>query len=101
MISRMSLIVVDEAHRASGSYAYCRLMGIVHGSSSSSKPRVLALTATPGSSWAALQETVSNLRVSAILHRSETSPDVQPHIHHRSCRRARRQHLLCFALVCF
>jgi ATP-dependent DNA helicase MPH1 len=85
MISRMSLVVVDEAHRAAGHYAYCKVMDVVYNSSGASKPRVLALTATPGSSWAALQEAVTALRVSAVLHRSEECPDVQRHVHRRLC----------------
>jgi ATP-dependent DNA helicase MPH1 len=85
MVDRMALIVVDEAHRASGDYAYCRLMDLVFGSGSKSKPRVLGLTATPGSSWASLQECASSLRISSIMHRSDSSPDVQPYIHQRTC----------------
>jgi ERCC4-related helicase len=85
MIARISLIVVDEAHRASGEYAYCKVMNMLYEGSSGHKPRVLALTATPGNSWAALQETVTSLRLTSILHRSESSPDVLRHVHPRLC----------------
>jgi ERCC4-related helicase len=85
MINRMALIVVDEAHRASGDYAYCRVMNALFGSGSRSKPRVLALTATPGNSWASLQECVMSLRISSIMYRSDTSPDVQKYINQRTC----------------
>ena len=68
MIARISLIVVDEAHRASGEYAYCKVMNMVF-CGGGDTPRVLALTATPGHSWASLQETVSSLRVTCVLHR--------------------------------
>ena len=60
-------------------------MNTVYEGSSSRRPRVLALTATPGNSWAALQETVTSLRLASILHRSESSPDVLRHVHPRLC----------------
>jgi ERCC4-related helicase len=85
MVERMALIVVDEAHRAAGDYAYCTLMNSIFGSGSRCKPRVLALTATPGNSWACLQECVTSLRISSIAHRSDTSPDVRRYIHQRAC----------------
>ncbi len=58
----VSLLVVDEAHRASGDYAYC---GVVRYMMSRNPHfRVLALTATPGAKGEAVQDVIDNLHVS-------------------------------------
>eukprot|EP00061_Rhincodon_typus_P018782 g48104.t1 len=63
-------LVVDEAHKALGNHAYCQvvreLCNYTH------QFRVLALTATPGSSIFAMTTV-----------RSENSLDLQPYSHHR------------------
>src|SRR5204862_201954 len=48
------LLVIDEAHRATGDYAYVRVVEFIRRFSSSF--RVLALTATPGSKIETVQE---------------------------------------------
>lgn len=78
---KIVLLVVDEAHKATGNYAYVnvvRKIADVH-------PffRVLALSATPGSTVEAVQEVVSNLLISKIEVRTEDSDDVQSHVHDR------------------
>lgn len=44
-------------------------------------PRVLALSATPGTDHAGVQEVVRNLGIQAIEYRRETDPDVAPYCH--------------------
>ncbi|KAG5233213.1 DEAD-box ATP-dependent RNA helicase FANCM [Salix suchowensis] len=74
-------LVIDEAHRASGNYSYCvairELLAIPV------QPRILALTATPGSKQPAVQQIIDNLQISALEYRNESDPDVIPYVHDR------------------
>jgi ERCC4-related helicase len=58
------LLVCDEAHRATGAYAYAEVVKELAGRCESF--RVLALTATPGSDIKAVQEVVTNLCIAKI-----------------------------------
>ena len=58
--SRVVLLVVDEAHRALKKYAYCSV--VKHVGFRHAHFRVLALSATPGSDVAGVQDVVDNLR---------------------------------------
>lgn len=69
----ISLLVIDEAHRAKGNYAYNNVVKFV--SRFSSSFRVLALTATPASDVDGVQEIVLNLGISKIEVRTEHSID--------------------------
>lgn len=74
-------VVVDEAHKATGSYAYSIFLedlGRIQ-----SNFRVLALSATPGTDLRKVQEVVRNLRISRIELRTEDDPDVAPFVHHK------------------
>lgn len=74
-------VVVDEAHRATGNYAYCKV--IRHLMYHNPHFRVLALTATPGNDAAKVQEVVTNLHISRIEIRTEDALDIQPYIHRK------------------
>lgn len=78
---RLVLIVVDEAHRATGSYAYVEVVKFVRRFNSSF--RVLALTATPGSSIETVQEVIDGLGISRIEIRTEESLDIRQYVHPR------------------
>ncbi|KAJ3083897.1 hypothetical protein HK102_000838, partial [Quaeritorhiza haematococci] len=80
--NRLVLLVVDEAHRATGNHAYCEVIRLLdhHGAK---KFRVLALTATPGAQETAVQEVIKNLLISRIEIRTEDSVDIRPYIHTR------------------
>ncbi|KAJ2518461.1 3'-5' DNA helicase [Coemansia sp. RSA 1939] len=94
---RVSLLVIDEAHRATGKYAYGEsinnLYMINHGHEAPTynplQPappdpfRVMALTATPGSNIGAVREIVQRLHIAHIFLRTEESMDVVPYIHGR------------------
>ncbi|CAO3591922.1 unnamed protein product [Absidia cylindrospora] len=72
---KVALLVVDEAHKATGNYAYTNViekLGRIH-----SHFRVLALSATPGSTVDKVQAVVNNLRINTIEVRTEESMDVQ------------------------
>ena len=73
-----SLIIFDEAHRATGNYAYNFIAKKYH--QQSSDPKVLALTASPGKNREKIEEVMGNLNLNAIEIRTESDPDVKPYI---------------------
>ncbi|KXJ95519.1 hypothetical protein Micbo1qcDRAFT_187515 [Microdochium bolleyi] len=75
------LLVVDEAHRATGNYSYVKVVNFIQRFSSSF--RVLALTATPGSKVEGVQDVIDNLHISHIEIRTEESIDIRSYIHSR------------------
>src|SRR5574341_609684 len=77
-ISKVSLLVFDEAHRATGDYSYVFLAKQYQ--RKSDYPRVLALTASPGSETAKIEEVCNNLGIEAVEIRTDKDPDVQPYI---------------------
>ncbi|KAJ1959447.1 3'-5' DNA helicase, partial [Dipsacomyces acuminosporus] len=96
---RIALLVIDEAHRATGKYAYGEsvslLHSIYHGHGQGTNQRiqaephkaapfrVMALTATPGSDIETVQQIINRLHISHIFLRTEESIDVAPYIHGR------------------
>ena len=78
---RLVLLVVDEAHRATGGYAYVEVVNFLKRFNSSF--RVLALTATPGSSIESVQEVIDGLSIAKIEIKTEQSIDIRQYIHAR------------------
>ncbi|KAI8366863.1 P-loop containing nucleoside triphosphate hydrolase protein, partial [Blakeslea trispora] len=76
---KISCIVVDEAHKATGNFAYTAVVRRI--SKMNKHFRVLALTATPGSSLDAVQEVVNNLHITQIQIRTEDSMDIREFSH--------------------
>eukprot|EP00897_Mesotaenium_endlicherianum_P007318 jgi/Mesen1/6614/ME000034S06065 len=80
-VQEIVLLVVDEAHRATGNAAYCvaveQLMG------AKAKLRILALTATPGGNMMKIQSVIDNLKISELEHRDESHPEVKQHMQSR------------------
>jgi ERCC4-related helicase len=76
------LLVVDEAHRATGSYAYVEVVSFLRRFNSSF--RVLALTATPGANVEAVQKVIDGLDISKVEIRTESSMDIEKYVHQRS-----------------
>ncbi|KAK0656392.1 hypothetical protein B0T16DRAFT_399217 [Cercophora newfieldiana] len=76
------LLVIDEAHRATGDYAYVKVVEFMRRFSSSF--RVLALTATPGSTVEAVQDVIDNLGISHVEIRTEESIDIRQYVHSRN-----------------
>ncbi|KIH86976.1 dead box helicase [Sporothrix brasiliensis 5110] len=81
----IALLVIDEAHRATGDYAYVKVIGFMRRFTNSF--RVLALTATPGSSVEAVQEVIDNLGMSNVEIRTEDSIDIRQYVHNRDIER--------------
>ena len=78
---KIVLLVVDEAHRATGSYAYVEVVRFLRRFNNSF--RVLALTATPGSSVESVQNVIDGLGISRVEIRTEESSDIQDYVHPR------------------
>ncbi|KAF2771947.1 P-loop containing nucleoside triphosphate hydrolase protein [Teratosphaeria nubilosa] len=78
---RIVLIVVDEAHKATGSYAYTEVIAFMRRFNSSF--RVLALTATPGSTVDAVQAVIDHLGIARVELRTELSLDIRPYTHEK------------------
>ncbi|RUS84788.1 hypothetical protein EGW08_007472, partial [Elysia chlorotica] len=74
-------LVVDEAHKALGNQSYCQVIRELCKFTNSF--RVLALSATPGSTLKAVQTVMNNLLVSHIELRTEESIDIKPYTHER------------------
>ncbi|XP_074852253.1 Fanconi anemia group M protein isoform X2 [Carettochelys insculpta] len=79
--AEIKCLVIDEAHKALGNYAYCQVVKEL--CKYTNQFRILALSATPGSDKKAVQEVISNLLISQIELCSEDSPDIQPYSHER------------------
>jgi len=80
-LSDVSLMVVDECHRAVGNYAYVFLAH--HYAAAAQNPLLLAMTASPGGDTAKVQEVCTNLGIESIETRTEADEDVVPYIHDR------------------
>ncbi|XP_074091951.1 Fanconi anemia group M protein-like [Macrotis lagotis] len=78
---KIKCLVIDEAHKALGNYAYCQVVRELI--KYTKHFRILALSATPGSDIKAVQQVVSNLLVGQIELRSEDSSDILPFTHER------------------
>ena len=74
-------VVVDEAHRASGNYAYVQVVSQIE--RRNRHFRVLALSATPGSSMEKVQEVVHKLHITHLEVRNDEDPDVKKYINSR------------------
>lgn len=72
-------VVLDEAHKAVGDYAYCKVVEQLE--AAKAKFRLLGLSATPGTSIKAIQQVILKLRINCIEARTDT--DVQKYIHDR------------------
>lgn len=74
----VALIVYDEAHRATGNYAY---VFIARRYRDAGGKHALGLTASPGSDIGKIQAVLYHLGLERIEIRTDKDPDVQPYIH--------------------
>lgn len=79
---KIVLLVVDEAHRATGGYSYVEVVKFLRRFNTSF--RVLALTATPGASVESVQEVIDGLDISRVEIRTEESLDIREYSHVRN-----------------
>uniref|UniRef100_A0A182PI13 Fanconi anemia group M protein n=1 Tax=Anopheles epiroticus TaxID=199890 RepID=A0A182PI13_9DIPT len=78
------LVVIDEAHKAKGRYAYTDVIRQLVEVNTSF--RVLALSATPGRTLEDVAEVIKNLLISHIEVRYDSSQDLQPYVFRRDVR---------------
>jgi ERCC4-related helicase len=71
-----SLVIFDEAHRATGDYPYVFI-------NEKMNTQNLALTASPGGSKEKIEEVAENLAIENFEVRTEDDPDVEPYIEER------------------
>uniref|UniRef100_A0A6P4E7G9 Uncharacterized protein LOC108037354 isoform X1 n=1 Tax=Drosophila rhopaloa TaxID=1041015 RepID=A0A6P4E7G9_DRORH len=82
--SSIKMMVVDEAHRAKGRYAYTQVADCLM--TRNHNFRMLALSATPGRTMEDVATVCKNLYISNLQVRWDNSIDVQPYIHRRTIR---------------
>ncbi|KAH8384522.1 hypothetical protein KR200_003494 [Drosophila serrata] len=80
----IKLLVVDEAHRAKGRYAYTQVADCLMAHNRNF--RMLALSATPGRTMEDVASVCQNLYICNLQVRWDNSIDVQPYIHRRIIR---------------
>ncbi len=78
-LEEVSLLGIDEAHRAVGDYAYVWIAEQYI--KKARHPRILALTASPGSDIQKIEEVCKNLHIEKIEVRTDKDSDVRPYIH--------------------
>jgi len=72
------LLIVDEAHRATGDYAYVFITKHYH--AVARHERILGLTASPGSNEDTIKEVCTNLYIEKIEVRTYDDPDVKDYV---------------------
>ncbi|XP_022825021.1 Fanconi anemia group M protein [Spodoptera litura] len=79
---KIRCLVIDEAHRARGNYAYCQIVSTLDDVGHKTY-RILALSATPGSKVEDVINVVKNLHIAHLELRTENCIDVAPYSHAR------------------
>jgi len=77
-LENVSILVMDEAHRAVGAYAYVFIAQEYL--KLSRNPLILALTASPGSTKDRIHEVCRNLQIQFVEARTELSEDVRNYV---------------------
>jgi len=80
-LADVTLLVVDECHRAVGNYAYVFLAQRYL--ASANRPLLLAMTASPGGVQEKVQDVCANLGIEHVETRTEHDPDVRPYVYER------------------
>lgn len=76
--SQVSLLVFDESHHATGDYSYVWLTKQYQ--QQAKYPRILALTASPGSDLEKIKEVCQNLLIEKVEVRTPKDKDIKPYI---------------------
>lgn len=77
-LSDVALLIFDECHRAVGNYSYVYIAEKY--AEQAKEPRVLGMTASPGSDREKIQEICTSLCVNRVESRTEYDHDVAPYI---------------------
>lgn len=84
LITHDVLLLPDEAHKATGSYAYSQVIRFLM--AKNPHFRVLALSATPGSDPEKVQSIIDHLHISRIEIRDESSMDLREYMFTKASR---------------
>ncbi|KAL4718441.1 hypothetical protein ACJJTC_016433 [Scirpophaga incertulas] len=79
---KIRCLVIDEAHRARGNYAYCQIMSTLTDMGHKTF-RILALSATPGSKVEDVVSVIKSLHIAHLELRTENCLDVATYSHSR------------------
>lgn len=77
-LEEVSLLGIDEAHRAVGNYSYVEIAKKY--SEQSKFPRIVGLTASPGAEISKIDEVCKNLMIEEIEMRTSYDEDVRPYV---------------------
>ena len=77
-LEEVSCLIFDEAHHATGEYAYVWIADRYEKTSKYS--RILGLTASPGSDMESVKEVCSNLKIEKLEVRTNRDPDMKQYI---------------------
>jgi Fanconi anemia group M protein len=77
-LKKVSMIVFDEAHRATGNYSYVAIAQRYL--EESDRPHTIGMTASPGSDADRILEICMNLGIEKVEIRSEEDEDVEPYV---------------------
>ena len=77
-LKEVCLLIEDEAHRCIRNYSYNYVSGKYQ--EQSKHPRILGLTASPGSEISKIKEICKNLAIESVELRTRDSPDVKPYL---------------------
>ena len=78
-LTKTSLIIFDEVHRAVGNYSYVFIADMYK--KQRNDRRCLGMTASPGHNLSEILEICKNLEITNIEIRTKTDPDVRPYVH--------------------
>jgi len=77
-LEEVSLLGFDEAHRAVGNYSYVFVASQYH--RLARYPRIVGMTASPGTAMDEIKDVCKNLFIEAIEVRTDDDPDVKPYV---------------------
>lgn len=77
-LEKVSCVIFDEAHRATGVYSYVYIAEKY--AQQCREPLVLGITASPGSDPDKIKEVCANLHIRSVEMRTDSDPDVRPYI---------------------
>ncbi len=80
-LDNVSLLVIDEAHRAVGGYAYTFIAGEYN--STATNPLILAMTASPGGDEKKVDQIKDALFIEKVIIKTEEDEDVKPYMHEK------------------
>lgn len=77
-------VVLDEAHKATGEFAYVKIVDfLTQTSKNNPKFRVLGLSATPGTNLKAIQAVIDALKINKVEARTDKDESIKQYIHGR------------------